>query len=75
MTDNILFYYLGKNKTFCLKFSVSFCSFWIKQGKLNFVKYMNRFNFKIELLIDYYPENFEIQVIFGDYTAFSIVLE
>ena len=49
MTDNILFYYLGKNKTLCVKFSVSF---QIEQGKFNFVKYMNRFIFKIVLLID-----------------------
>ena len=39
------------------------------------MKYMTRFIFKIELLIDYYTENFGIEVIFGDYTAFSIVLE
>ena len=34
---------------------------------------MNRFIFNIELLIHYYSENFGIQVIFGDHTAFSIV--
>ena len=37
--------------------------------------YINRFIFKIELLIEYYSENFGIQVIFGDYTTFSIVLK
>ena len=68
----ILFYYLGKNKTLCVKFVVTF---QIKQGKFNFVKYMNRFIFKIELLIEYYSENFGIQVSFRDYTTFSIVLE
>ena len=39
------------------------------------MKYVNRFIFKIELLIDYNSENFEIRIIFRDYTAFSIVLE
>ena len=48
MINNILFYYLRKNKTLCVKF---------------------------ELLIEYYSENFGIQVFVGDYTAFSIVLE